>query len=166
VVGYGGPELDIALAQGEVDARANSADTVVRRNRDPLEKGAFNIHATITIPKGKFHPRFTNLPELDTFAKNDNERQLITLFRTFLYPRWPYVLPPGTPGEIVKTLRAAMAKALNDPEFHKEFRKLMTSDPSPLTGEEVETAIRELPRAPEIVALYKKFADQGPLPPR
>jgi len=166
VVGYGGPEVDIALERGEVDARANSADTVVRRNREALEKGAFHIHATITIPKGKFHPRFANVPELETFAKNDKERQLVNLFRTFLYPRWPYILPPGTPSEIVKILRGAMAKAFNDPGFPHEFKKLMGGDPSPLTGEEVEIAIRELPRDPEIVGLYKKMAEHGPLPPR
>jgi len=166
VVGFGGPELDIALARGEVDARANSADTVVRRNREALEKGQFHVHATITIPKGKFHPRFANVPELDTFARNEKERQLVNLFRTFLYPRWPYVLPPGTPGEIVKILRGAMVKAFNDPEFHKEFKKLMAGDPTPLTGEEVESAMRGLPRDPEIVGLYKKMAEHGPVPSR
>lgn len=166
VVGYGGPELDIALAQGEVDARSNSADTVVRRNREALEKGLIHVHATITIPRGKFHPRFAKVPELDTFAKNESERRLVNLYRTFLYPRWPYLLPPGTPGEIVKILRTAFAKAFQDPEFHKEFKKLMGGDPTPLSGEDVEGAIRELPREREIIALYKKLADQGPLPPR
>ena len=166
VVGYGGPELDIALAKGEVDARANGADTILQRNRDAFEKGLFHIHATITIPKGKFDPRLPKVPELETFARNEKERQLVNLFRTFLYPRWPYILQPGTPVEIVKILRGAMAKALKDPEFHKEFKKLMATDPTPLTGEEMETAIRELPRDPEIVGLYKKMADHGPLPPR
>lgn len=166
VVGFGGPELDIALARGEVDARANSADTVVRRNGDALEKGEFNIHATLTIPKGKFHPRFANVPDLDSFAKNPKDRQLINLFRTFLYPRWPYVLPPGTPKDIVKTLRDAMAKTFKDPGFPKEFKKLMGSDPSPLTGEEVETAIKEIPRDSETIALYKKMAQNVPLPTR
>ena len=42
----------------------------------------------------------------------------------------------------------------------------MTTDPTPLTGEQVENAIRELPRDPEIVSLYKKMAEQGPLPAR
>jgi tripartite-type tricarboxylate transporter receptor subunit TctC len=166
VVGYGGPELDIALAKGEVDARANGADTILQRNREAFEKGLFNVHASITIPKGKFDPRLPKVPELDTFARNEKERQLVNLFRTFLYPRWPYILPPGTPVEVVKTLRGAMAKAFKDPEFHKEFKTLTANDPTPLTGEEMETAIRELPRDPEIVGLYKKMADHGPLPPR
>ncbi|HWP57726.1 MAG TPA: hypothetical protein VNL14_07555 [Candidatus Acidoferrales bacterium] len=166
VVGYGGLELDLALERGEIDARTNSADTVVRRNREALEKGLYNVHATITIPKGKFHPRFANLPELESFARNDRERQLVDLFRTFLYPRWPYVLPPGTPGEIVRTLRAAMAQAFKDAEFQKEYVKLMASAATPLTGEEVEAAIRNLPRDPETIALYKKLAEQGPVPAR
>ena len=34
------------------------------------------------------------------------------------------------------------------------------------TGEEVEKAIRELPRDPDVITLYKKFAEPGPLPPR
>jgi tripartite-type tricarboxylate transporter receptor subunit TctC len=166
VVGFGGVEMDAALARGEIDARANSADTVVRRNAEPLAKGQFNIHATLTIPKGKFHPRFTNVPDADTLAKTDKERQLINLFREFMYPRWPYVLPPGTPPEIVKTLREAMVKSFKDPGFREEFKKLMGGEPSPLTGEEVEASIRALPRDPEVIGLYKKMAEHGPVPPR
>jgi tripartite-type tricarboxylate transporter receptor subunit TctC len=166
VVGFGGVEMDAALARGEIDARANSADTVIRRNADALAKGEYNIHATLTIPKGKFHPRFTNVADVDSLAKNDRERQLIGLFREFMYPRWPYVLPPGTPVEIVKILREAMNKSFKDPGFAQEFKKLMGGEPSPLTGEEVETSIRELPRDPEVIGLYKKMAEHGPLPPR
>lgn len=166
VVGFGGPELDIALARGEVDARANSADTVVRRNADALAKGEYHIHATLTIPRGHFHTRFADVPDVETLARSDKERQLVNLYRAFLYPRWPYVMPPGTPAEIVKILRAATAKAFKDPGFHQEFKKLMGGDPTPLTGEEVESSVRELPRDPEVIGLYKKMAEHGPLPPR
>ena len=166
VVGFGGVEMDLALTRGEIDARANSADTVVRRNAEALNKGQFNIHATLTIPKGKPYPRFSNVLDVDTLTRNERERQLVNLFREFMYPRWPYVLPPGTPPEIVKTLREAMNKSFKDPAFAQEFKKLMGSEPTPLSGEEVEASIRELPRDPEIVGLYKKMAEHGPLPPR
>jgi tripartite-type tricarboxylate transporter receptor subunit TctC len=166
VVGYGGPEIDIALAKGEVDLRANGADTIFQRSREGLDKASLNFHAFITIPKGRFIEGLPKAPDLDTFAKNDKERQMINLFRAFLYPRWPYIVPPATPKEVVAILRGAMTKAFKDPDFHKEFKKLMTTDPSPLTGEQMETAIRELPRDAETVALYKKMADHGPLPPR
>jgi len=32
--------------------------------------------------------------------------------------------------------------------------------------EEIEKTVKELPRDPEIIALYKKLADGGQLPPR
>jgi tripartite-type tricarboxylate transporter receptor subunit TctC len=166
VLGYGGPELDVALEKGEVDVRANGADTISQRHRGGEFKDFLVFHASITIPKGNYPAVLPKSPELETFAKNDRERQLINLFRTFLYPRWPYIIAPGTPKEIVTTLRGAMAKAFKDPGFHAEFKKLMTTEPTPLTGEQVEVAIRELPRDPEIVSLYKKMAEQGPLPPR
>src|SRR5262245_4648825 len=156
VVGYGGLELDVAFDRGEFDARANGPDTLLQRGRDSLEKEKFHVHSTITIPKGKFHRLFPNAPDLETFARDDRERRLIDLLRTFIYPRWPYILPPGTPNEIVKMLRSAMAKSFKDPEFHKEFKKLMASDPSPLTGEEMQSTIKALPRDPEIIGLYKK----------
>ncbi len=166
IVGFGGPELDIALLRGEVDARSKGTDTILLRNREDFDKGLFNVHAAITIPKGKINSRFSEVPDLERFTQNETERRMVNLLRTFLYPRWPYFLPPGTPLEIVKTLRGAMTQALNDPEFHKEFKKLMGADPTPLTGEEVETAIRELPRDPRTIALYKKFAEHGAIPPR
>lgn len=166
VLGYGGVELDAALANGEVDARANGADTILSRSRDDMDKGALHFHASISIPKGRYAQGLPKAPELDTFARNDKDRQLIELFRTFLYPRWPYLLPPATPKEIVATLRDATNKALKDREFHNEFKKMMSTDATPLTGEQLDKAIRSLPRNPETVELYKKLADQGPLPPR
>jgi tripartite-type tricarboxylate transporter receptor subunit TctC len=166
VIGYGGPELDVALERGEVDVRANGADTIFQRARSGLDKASLNFHASISIPKGNFPAGLPKSPELETFAKTDRERQLINLFRTFLYPRWPYIISPGTPKEIVAILRGAMAKAFKDPGFHAEFKKLMTTEATPLTGEQVEIAIRELPRDPDTVSLYKRMADQGPLPTR
>lgn len=59
-----------------------------------------------------------------------------------------------------------MEKTFSDPGFRQDFMKLMGREPTPLTGEEVQKAIRELPRAPEVIALYKKLADAGSLPPR
>jgi benzoyl-CoA reductase/2-hydroxyglutaryl-CoA dehydratase subunit BcrC/BadD/HgdB len=59
-----------------------------------------------------------------------------------------------------------MARTFKDPEFQQEFRKLMGRDPSPLTGEEVQKVVKELPRDAETVALYKIYAEGGALPPR
>lgn len=59
-----------------------------------------------------------------------------------------------------------MGKTFKDSGFQEDFKRLMGREPTPLTGEEVEKAIKELPRDPEVIALYKKLAESGPLPLR
>src|SRR4026208_1093513 len=51
VVGYGGTELDAALARGEIDARINNADTTLQRNADMLKSGAVIPHVIMQVPK-------------------------------------------------------------------------------------------------------------------
>lgn len=166
ITGYSGPEVDLALMRGEVDARANIADTIVQRTPEWIEKKLVDFHAIVEIPKGEKHPNFTHLPELDSFAKSERERRLLTVYRAFRLFGSPYVVPPGTPRERVQVLQEAMRKTFRDPEFHKEFKKLTADDPTPLTAEDQEKAIRGLPREPEIIELFKRLAGADPLPAR
>lgn len=164
VVGYSAPERNVALIRGEIDASTMSPATI-QQSPDLLEK--VHLHAVVNIPKGKHHPVYPrDLPEIDFFAQTERERDLLKLYRAFLYPRWPYFLPPDTPKELVAILREAMAKAFKDPGFVKDFRRFTGSDASPLTGEEVEEAVRDMPRDPEVIAFYKRFAGLESLPVR
>ncbi|HEU4345137.1 MAG TPA: hypothetical protein VFU31_26605 [Candidatus Binatia bacterium] len=166
VTGYGGAELDPVLMRGEIDARATSADTVERRNPDWLEKRLVDFHAIIEVPKGEKHPTFPNVPEIESFAKSERDRKIITMQRAFRVAGQPFVLPPGTPKDRVETIREAFRKTYNDPEFHKEYKKLTRDDPTPLMPDAHEKTIREVPRDPEIVAIFKRIAGAEPLPPR
>jgi tripartite-type tricarboxylate transporter receptor subunit TctC len=166
IPGYGGTELDLALMQGEVDARVQTAAWLVHRNPDWLEKRLVDVHIGIEIPKGERHPRFANLPELESFAKSEKERQILALFRAIRLAGSPYILPPGTPKELVEIFQEAIRKSFKDPEFHKEFKKLTGDVPTPLMPETMEKYIREIPRSPEIIALFHKIAGAGPLPER
>ena len=162
VVGFNDPEMDVAFNNNELDARTSgNIDSVFKDLGDQVK-----FHATISNPKGRFDARLPGLPDLDSFTKNEKERQVIDLLRAFQVPRWPHHLPPGTPPELVKILREAMAKTFKDPGFQQDFKKLMGREPTPLTGEEVEKAVKELPRDREVIALYKQLADAGTLPPR
>ncbi len=62
--------------------------------------------------------------------------------------------------------RDAIRKAFADPEFPAEYTKLMGDGPAPMSGEELEKVIKELPRDKEVVDLYTKMADADPLPTR
>ncbi|HEY3302349.1 MAG TPA: hypothetical protein VGL70_02305 [Candidatus Binatia bacterium] len=166
VTGYGGAELDPALMRGEIDARANSADTVLQRNPQWLEKGLVDFHAIIEVPKGDKHPSFPHVPELESFAKSEKDRKLMTMQRAFRVTGQPFVLPPGTPKDLVEILQEAFRKTYKDSEFHKEYKKITGDDATPLMPEAHEKTVREIPRDPEVAEIYKKIMGADPLPSR
>ena len=168
VTGYTPPEIDFALERNEIDARVSILDSLLTRNAHWLDKELVHIHATIDIPKGFKHPdrRLAKLSEIDSFARSNQDRRLIQLFRGARDTGQPFMLPPGTPAEQVKILREAMRKALADPEYIKAYEKLTSEPAMPLTWEEFETQLRELPREAEIIDLFKRLSGPAPLPAR
>jgi tripartite-type tricarboxylate transporter receptor subunit TctC len=168
VTGFSGPELDLAMLRGELDARANIPDTILQRNPEFVDKGIMHFHSIIQIPKEDQHPHpaFKKLPEIETFAKSEREKKILTMFRTFRLVGSPYVLPPGTAPEPVAILREAMRRTFKDPAFLKDFKKLSGDDATPLGPETQERVIREIPRDTEVIGTFNKLAGGDPLPPR
>jgi len=165
VIGYSGPELDIAFLRGEVDVRSNHPDNPLRQGW--FDKELVNVHAIIEVPRGRPHPhpRYATLPDLESLAKSDKERKLVALHRAFQLAGAPFVLPPGTPAERVEVLREAMRRTFKDAQFLKDYQKTGDDSP-PLMPEELERVIKNLPREPEVVDLFKTLFGAGPLPPR
>jgi len=168
VTGYSGPEVDLALMQGEVDARANSSETVYMRNPDWLGDGPVRFHAIIEIPTGfrLDHPALRALPELETLARTERERKVIGMFRNFRLVGSPYFLSPSTPRDRVEILKEAFRRSLKDAQFLETWKKLTKMDAQPLSPEEQQQAIREIPRDPEVIKLFNQIAGGGPLPAR
>jgi tripartite-type tricarboxylate transporter receptor subunit TctC len=166
VVGYSGPEVDLALLRGEVDARSSLIASIVQRTPEWVDKGLVDFHAVLETPKGNRHPRFAHLPELETFAKSDKERKVLELQRAIRLGGSAIVLPPNTPRERAEILQVAMRKALNDPAFPANFRKLVGEDPTPLMPDELQKVIQDVPRDPEVIGLFNKIAGGARLPER
>ncbi|HWP59095.1 MAG TPA: hypothetical protein VNL14_14475 [Candidatus Acidoferrales bacterium] len=167
VTGFSGTgEQDAALARGEIDGVSNGAAAILRRNPDWIEKRAMDFHSIIDIPKGKKHPVFAHLPEIDHFAKSVRESRLLTTWRAFRLIGSPFVALPGTPKDRVEILQEAMRKTLNDPDFHREYKKIVGEEVEPVMPEQLMKEIREMPREPEVIDLLKTIAGAGPLPPR
>jgi tripartite-type tricarboxylate transporter receptor subunit TctC len=164
VTGYSGAELDPALLRGEIDARSSGADGIIR-TPDWLKGGVVDFHTIIDIPKGEKHPLFGQLPELESLARSDKDRKVIILQRAFRVAGAPSFLPPGTPKDRVEILQEAFRKTYTDPEFHKEYKKLSGQNPTPLLPKDHEKVIREIPRDPEVIELFKKIAGAESLPP-
>ena len=85
---------------------------------------------------------YRGFPDFDTFAKNDKERKVVHLLRAFQVPRWPHHLAPGTAARVGQDT-TRYGENFQRPGLQQDFKKLMGHEPSPLTGEEVEKAVRE-----------------------
>lgn len=166
VLGYSSLEVDVAMASGELDARSNNTAEIVRRNPDALKKNMFDFIAIIKIPREDKEPNFDHLPEVDNFVKSERERRFLHLMRSTRMVGTPYIIPPATSKEHVQVLREAMKKTFQDPEFHKEFRKLTGDDASALMPESQEEIIRAIPRDAETIDLFNTINGNKPLPPR
>jgi tripartite-type tricarboxylate transporter receptor subunit TctC len=166
VVGYTGPEIDLALNRGEVDARAHLVGTVMQRTPELVEKGLADFHAVLETPKGNRHPRFAHLPELESFAKSDKERRLLSLQRTLRLTGSTLILPPGTAKEPAEVLQEGMRKAFKDPAFLEAYRKATGEDATPVMPEDLQRIVKEVPRDPEIVGLFNRIAGPESLPDR
>src|SRR5882724_11917372 len=149
ITGFSGPELDQAVQRGEVDARVNRVATILQRNPEWVEKKMVDFQAILQIPKGAKHPRFSHLPEIESFAKSDKERRLLEINRAFRITGATFITPPGAPKERVQILREAIGKVFKDPAFYKDYKKMVGEEPSPLMPEEFDTLIKKLPRNPE-----------------
>jgi len=167
IPGYENEDLDVAFARGEVDAQVSSTGTVIEA--DLVNKKLADFHVAIEYPKGRKDARFAqlNLPDIETFAKSEKERSLLTMVRAFRSIGTALLLPPGTPKDRVEIFKEAVRKTHTDPEFINEYRKLTSGDvPTPLMPDEQAKVVKEIPRDAETIELFKKFAGTGALPSR
>ena len=100
VTGYTPREIDFALERNEIDARVSILDSLLTRNAHWLDKDLVHVHATMDIPKGFKHAdrRLAKLPEIEGFARSNQERRLIQLFRGARDTGQPFVLAAGHAG--------------------------------------------------------------------
>ena len=66
----------------------------------------------------------------------------------------------------MQTLRDAMAKVFDDPQFYKDYEKLTGEEPRPLTGDLLEREIRDIAGQQDVADLLKKIGGPETLPAR
>jgi tripartite-type tricarboxylate transporter receptor subunit TctC len=165
ITGYSTPERDVAFLGGELDALGTTDDHLVR-NPEWISANKIDLHALMEVPRGNKYPHFGQLPDIEVFAKSERERKVLAMFRNLRLTGSPFFVSPRTPSDRIEILKKAMSKSLSDPEFNKEYKKLLSEEPTPLLPEENQRAIREWPRDAETIALFNKLAGPSPLPAR
>ena len=142
VSGYQGTApLRAALEQGEIDGFMNGWDSVKLTQMEQLKSGELLVLNTWSTEPT---PDFPNVPTVLSFAKTEEERQLLTygVILPNVISR-PYVLAPEVPQDRVRALQAAFLKTVADKDFLADAGKA-NIDLSPLSGDEVRKRVDEL----------------------
>jgi tripartite-type tricarboxylate transporter receptor subunit TctC len=149
VRGYKGTaEIRLAAQSGEVSGSCWPWESLRPTWRQALDAGEATVVLQVTEKPG---PDLPGVPLALGLARNDEARQLIragvivptTVSRL-------YAMPPATPADRVRLLRAAFLKTLSDPEFVNDARQAQL-DIDPISGEDVTRLIGELFRMPPSV---------------
>jgi tripartite-type tricarboxylate transporter receptor subunit TctC len=138
VSGYKGmAEIRLATEAGEVAGTCVGPRTVWQKALETAEV----VPALQVTPTPA--PDFPKVPLAIDMAKNDEARKLIEVgVHNDSAIALTYALPPGTPRELVVTLRRAFTETMKDGEFSGEMKKARL-DVEPVAGEEVEKIIND-----------------------
>src|SRR4030095_276773 len=95
-------------------------------------------------------PDFPDVPKARSLMKNDEDKQAFEFFQAADEIQNPYMLPPGTPGDVIEIYRKAFDAAVHD----QEFRALTTQRQMnivPRTGGKVQAKIEAMYATPPAI---------------
>jgi tripartite-type tricarboxylate transporter receptor subunit TctC len=145
VEGYkGSADVRRAAETGEVHAGCWGWDSVKVTWKDSLD--AKKVQVLLQVMPTK-HPDLPEVPTALEFAKSVESRQLLEIAANGGRLLRNYSMPPGTPKELLQTIRMGFMATTKDKEFLASAEKAGL-DISPLSGEEVEQLVHDLFKTP------------------
>ena len=154
VLGYpGGSEIDMAVEKGEVQCRGLTAAPFF--GREPfISWRKRNFVNVLLYGRLKRDPRIPDTPTIyeifDKLNTPEESRQVAdVILRGGDFGR-PWVMPPATPPEVVKTMRAAYAKAMADNALLDEAKQTKL-DVEYVPGEELQKLAEKMMSQPPAV---------------
>jgi len=162
VSGYkGSVDILLAMERGEVEGICGVYWSGLRGQRpDWLRDKKVNIILQAALEP---EPTLTKMgvPTMWKYIKNDNDKKVAELILSQQIFGRPYILPPGTPPEQVKTLREAFDKAMADPRTIEDAKK-MRIDINPLGGAKVQAVVDRLYATPKALVDRAKAVIRPP----
>lgn len=154
VMGYKGPaDLILATERGEAQGVcALDSGTIATIKPEWLASDDVNL----LVQAGLRPSPDIKAPSMWDFIKGDNRpvAELIVSQQEFSRP---FVAPPETPAQQVKTLRSGFSKALKDPQLIAEAKKMRVGV-NAKSGEEITELVKKLYASPpEMIARVKKI---------
>jgi tripartite-type tricarboxylate transporter receptor subunit TctC len=161
ISGYqGGNEIDLGVERGEIQCRSLSTEAYF--SREPFLTWRKKGFARELVQGGRVRiEKLANVPTIyelmDKYRTPEVGRRLATALLASGEFHRPYMAPPKMRPEVVKTLREAFNKTMNDPDFIAEAKKKRL-DLDPTTGEEVQALASEaLAQPKDVIERLKKL---------
>jgi len=158
VSGYAGTkEISLALERGEVDGLCGFGWTSINASYPHwLTQGVVRI---LVQENAKGHPDLNRMgvPLTVSFARTEEDRQVMELVYSQAIFGRPFVVPPGVPQERVAALRKAFMVALADKELLAEAQRIKL-DINALAGEEVQALVTKAFALPQRIIERAKQA--------
>ena len=146
VMGYkGGGQLDLAMERQETLGRAGPLISWIVRKPHWLKEGKIRLLAQVGLKKEKGYEK---IPLLTEFARNDDERAMLTLVSSRSAIGRPIAAPPGVPSDRIAALRKAFVDTMNDPAFKADVKKRRLLN-AWRTGEEVQQVMSDMLATPK-----------------
>jgi hypothetical protein len=166
VVGYSSPEVDVAVERGEADARTEVLYDFMKNRSQWLQQG-FTLPVLLRNIKGRGSEAVAGSPKIA--AANDYaDTQLKKDVLRFYYSSRPgssvYFAPKGMPQEATAALRAAFGKIWEDPQFAREYERNTAEPTEPITGEEIEKFLQQIPKDDKVRTIVNQVLGPGPIP--
>jgi len=158
VTGYPGTkEMTLAIERNEVQGTGGYLwSSLKTQNPDWLNSAKMKIVVQEAI-KGNAELTKMGVPVAMDFAKSAEDRQVLELFYGQLMFGRPYILPPGTPTDRVKILRAAFMDTAKDRAFLEDAARARL-EVDPVSGDEVQALVAKMFGAPENIIARAKEA--------
>jgi tripartite-type tricarboxylate transporter receptor subunit TctC len=146
-------DIMLAVERKEVDGRAGSFTSLLPF----IERGLVRP----IVRARTSEPGIEKLPVDESFAPNPRAKAIMALRSAPEQVARPYVMPPKTPADIVKVMREAFAKTIDDPELVAEGKKTkMDLEFTP--GDQAQKILVEVMHQPkDIVQEFAKYIKFG-----
>jgi tripartite-type tricarboxylate transporter receptor subunit TctC len=168
ILGYSEPELTVALERGEADALMGGIPGFLREVKHWLKQG-FTVPIVLRNVKGVGAETYQEFPQdrptLDQYADTELKRAILRLNDAANPGGSTFFVHKDIPAAALKALKEAFDKVWKDPQFLAEYEHMTTEKADPMTKEDFDELLRQMPRDPKVIETYKQLLAAGPLPP-
>jgi tripartite-type tricarboxylate transporter receptor subunit TctC len=166
VVGYSSPEVDVAVERGEADARTEVLYDFMKNRSQWLQQG-FTVPVLLRNIKGRGSeavPGAPKIPAVNDYADTPLKKDVLQFYYNSRPGSSVYFAPKGIPPEAAGALRAAFGKIWEDAQFAKEYERNTAEPTEPITGEEIEKFLQQIPKEDKVRTIVNQVLGPGPIP--